>query len=253
MSLAQQFLPELEQEADTTRRLLARVPRAHLGWRPHSRSMTLGQLALHVAEVPEAFARILTPDGIDFAQADFRTPEPAADIDLAAVLDRRRTRIRLPEQSRHSHGLADSCRHRRVRVLRPVHRAALAGRGTPRRYADQPADSQQPLRGSGPGPETFTYRELAATVGRIIGARRPIVSVPPPVGYWIGRAVGLLVRDVVVTREEIEGLMAGLLCVDGPPTGTTRLTVWAEQHKHTLGLRYSSELARRAPSSGGLP
>lgn len=103
------------------------------------------------------------------------------------------------------------------------------------------------------GPETFTYRELAATVGRIIGARRPIVSVPPPVGYWIGRAVGLLVRDVVVTREEIEGLMANLLCVDGPPAGTTRLTVWAEQHKHTLGLRYSSELARRAPSSGSLP
>ncbi len=87
MSPTQQFLSELEQEAATTRRLLERVPHDQLGWRPHARSMTLGRLALHVAEIPEAFARILTPDGVDFAKADFRASEPAADVDLPAALD----------------------------------------------------------------------------------------------------------------------------------------------------------------------
>jgi len=95
------------------------------------------------------------------------------------------------------------------------------------------------------GPETFTYRELAQTLGQIIGRSRPILSVPPPLGYLAGAIVGRLVDDIVVTREEIEGLMADLLHVDTPPTGTTALTAWAKQHAATLGLQYASELARR--------
>jgi uncharacterized protein YbjT (DUF2867 family) len=95
------------------------------------------------------------------------------------------------------------------------------------------------------GPETFTYRELVRTIGRIIGRPRRIVSVPPGIGYWTGRVFGRCVGDVIITREEIRGLMAGLLCVDSPPTGATCLTEWAEQHAATLGRRYSSELARR--------
>ncbi len=95
------------------------------------------------------------------------------------------------------------------------------------------------------GPETFTYRELVATIGRLIGVWRPIVSVPPSVGYWAGCAIGWMVGDVFITREEIEGLMAGLLCVDSPPAGATRLTDWTKQHADTLGRRYASELARR--------
>jgi NADH dehydrogenase len=95
------------------------------------------------------------------------------------------------------------------------------------------------------GPETFTYRELVATLGAIIGRPRPIVAVPPVFGYLVGKLVGALVRDVVVTREEIEGLMADLLYVDAPPAGTTRLTDWARANADTLGRRYASELARR--------
>ena len=59
------------------------------------------------------------------------------------------------------------------------------------------------------GPETFTYRELVATHRRAIGKRRPIVSVPPWFGYAVSRVVGKMVGDVMVTRDEIEGLMAG--------------------------------------------
>jgi NADH dehydrogenase len=95
------------------------------------------------------------------------------------------------------------------------------------------------------GPETFTYRGLVHTIGRIIGRARPIVSVPPHVGYWLGRALGAVKRDVVITREEIRGLMEGRLYVDAPPAGTTALSEWAAQHRATLGLGYASELARR--------
>jgi NADH dehydrogenase len=95
------------------------------------------------------------------------------------------------------------------------------------------------------GPETFTYRELAARIRAAIGVRRPILSVPPALGYWGGRLIGLLVGDVVITREEIRGLMEGRLAVDAPPLGTTRLTEWIEQHKDSLGRQYTSEMARR--------
>ena len=95
------------------------------------------------------------------------------------------------------------------------------------------------------GPETFTYRQLVRTIGEISGVKRPIVSMPPAVGHLLGWLVGRLVRDVVVTREEIEGLMADLLYVDAPPAGQTRLTDWARRHADTLGRKYTSELARR--------
>lgn len=95
------------------------------------------------------------------------------------------------------------------------------------------------------GPETFTYRELAETIARLIGVRRPIISVPPVLGYWIGRLLGAWKGDVVITREEIDGLMADLLYVDAPPAGQTRLTDWIQAHAETLGRGYTSELARR--------
>ena len=95
------------------------------------------------------------------------------------------------------------------------------------------------------GPETFTYRELVHTIGNIIGKRRPIISVPPLMGYWAGWLIGRLVGDVLITRDEISGLMQDLLYTTSPPTGTTRLTDWAEAHAPTLGMRYASELRRR--------
>lgn len=95
------------------------------------------------------------------------------------------------------------------------------------------------------GPETFTYRELVREIGTIIGKQRPIVSIPPFLGYWIGWLIGKLVGDVMITHEEIEGLMQELLYTDSPPAGETKLTEWAREHADTLGKRYASELARR--------
>ena len=95
------------------------------------------------------------------------------------------------------------------------------------------------------GPETFTYRELVERLAGIIGCRRPIVSVPPTLGFLAVSILGLFVRDIVLTRDEIAGLMAGMLATDSPPAGTTRLTDWARAHANRLGRRYASELARR--------
>lgn len=95
------------------------------------------------------------------------------------------------------------------------------------------------------GPETFTYRGLVESIGKIIGKNRPVVSVPPSVGYAVGWIIGKLVGDVMITGEEIKGLMDDLLCVDAPPAGTTKLTDWARERSTSLGLHYTSELARR--------
>ncbi len=95
------------------------------------------------------------------------------------------------------------------------------------------------------GPETFTYRGLVQTIGTCIGRSRPLLSLPPAIVYGLGSAMGRILRDVVITRAEIQGLMEELLYVETAPTGTTSLSAWASEHSATLGLEYSSELARR--------
>ncbi|MCE5228760.1 NAD(P)H-binding protein [bacterium] len=95
------------------------------------------------------------------------------------------------------------------------------------------------------GPETFTFRGLVEAIAKIINVRRPIISVPPVIGWLATSALGLVLRDVMLTRAEIEGLMQGLLAVDTPPTGTIKLTEWAREHANELGRYYASELARR--------
>lgn len=95
------------------------------------------------------------------------------------------------------------------------------------------------------GPETFTYRELVKVIGETIGIKRPLISVPPAVGYFTSWILGKFIGDVIITQEEIKGLMADLLHVDSPPVGTTRLTDWMREHADSLGRRYTSELARR--------
>jgi uncharacterized protein YbjT (DUF2867 family) len=101
------------------------------------------------------------------------------------------------------------------------------------------------------GPETFTYAELVRTIGRLIGIERRVVSAPPGVAHRVGRVIGRLVGDVVITREEIQGLMSNLLWVDTEPTGTTRLTDWIREHADTLGTCYASELSRRRDRVSG--
>jgi uncharacterized damage-inducible protein DinB len=77
MRIADALLAELEQESQATERVLARVPQAHLTWKPHPKSMSLGQLALHVATVPGNVAKIVAmealPEPPQFVQAEAKT------------------------------------------------------------------------------------------------------------------------------------------------------------------------------------
>ena len=95
------------------------------------------------------------------------------------------------------------------------------------------------------GPDRFTYRELVRTIARAIGRWRPMVSVPPWFGWTAAWMLGRWMGDVVVTRDEITGLMSNLLDVDGSPTGVTSLIDWAQQHADQLGRHYANELVRR--------
>jgi len=95
------------------------------------------------------------------------------------------------------------------------------------------------------GPETFTYRELIEAVRDCLGLRRLVVPMPPQFAYLAMQALGALLGDVIITQEEIRGLMENRLYVDTPPLGQTKLTDWMQAHRDTLGKRYANELARR--------
>lgn len=95
------------------------------------------------------------------------------------------------------------------------------------------------------GPETFTYKELVERIARILGIEKPIISIHPMLGYWLGRLLGYFVGDIVITQDEIKGLMDELLYVESPPVGKILLTDWAQQNRQSLGLQYASELRRR--------
>ena len=94
------------------------------------------------------------------------------------------------------------------------------------------------------GPETFTFQNLLQEIRRTTGGHARLLHLPPALAYGAAAMMGLVLRDVVLTRDEIDGLMAGHLVSADPPTGTTRLTDWMRQHRDTLGHRYASELAR---------
>ena len=85
MTIIDGLLAELEQEAQTTRRVLERIPQAHLSWRPHPKSMSLGQLALHVATVPGNVAEIAAIDTVS-TPPDFVQPEAATAAELGPAL-----------------------------------------------------------------------------------------------------------------------------------------------------------------------
>lgn len=95
------------------------------------------------------------------------------------------------------------------------------------------------------GPETFTFRELVEELAAAVGVRRRIISVPPSVGLAAGWLLGRLVGDVVITADEIRGLMQGLLATESTPVGEIKLTAWARENAERLGVRYASEIARR--------
>jgi uncharacterized damage-inducible protein DinB len=88
MKTIEMFLKEVEQEAITTRKMLARVPNDSFDWQPHPKSMTIRQLATHIADLPGWIAMALTTDELDFAANPYKPEEVNNTADLLAVFEK---------------------------------------------------------------------------------------------------------------------------------------------------------------------
>jgi uncharacterized damage-inducible protein DinB len=87
MTIGKAFAAELALEVLTTRRVLERVPEGDLAWRPHERSMSLGQLALHVATLPSQLVGFVSADDVDVDGVDFTPPSPSGRDAVIEALD----------------------------------------------------------------------------------------------------------------------------------------------------------------------
>ncbi len=94
------------------------------------------------------------------------------------------------------------------------------------------------------GPESYTFKELVKLVGEKIGAKRPLISVPPRLALLAAQCLSLFVNDVLLTPEEVEGLMANLLVSKELPRCKTKFSDWLEENKSTIGAKYASEIAK---------
>ncbi len=98
------------------------------------------------------------------------------------------------------------------------------------------------------GPDSLSFKGLFEELGLAIGASRPIVGTPCwtiPLVHASTSLLGYLHGDVMLTRDEIRGLMENRLSSSAPSAGATSLRRWMHEHASTLGRRYSSELSRR--------
>jgi NADH dehydrogenase len=94
------------------------------------------------------------------------------------------------------------------------------------------------------GPDIFSFNDFVALVRQAIGSRALLVHLPVVASLAGAKLIGLLVRDVVLTRHEVTELQERLMFSDQPPAGTIHLGDWLAQHADRLGRRWSSELDR---------
>ncbi|UKJ08880.1 DinB family protein [Solitalea lacus] len=88
MNTIQKLLKEMEQEAQTTRKMLSRVPDDKYDWKPHEKSMTIKQLATHIAELPLWVTMTLTTDELDFAANPYQPENITKTTDLLAYFEK---------------------------------------------------------------------------------------------------------------------------------------------------------------------
>ena len=94
------------------------------------------------------------------------------------------------------------------------------------------------------GPERLTFNELVSCIRDAVGPRSRIVHVPGALVPPVSSALGLALRDVLLTRDEYRAMALGLADTDGPSTGATRLSAWIAEQSDDLGVRYANELRR---------
>jgi NADH dehydrogenase len=94
------------------------------------------------------------------------------------------------------------------------------------------------------GPDIFTFEEMVRLIGHAVDRSRPLVHVPPRLALAAAQFLSLFVGDVMLTPEEVDGLMSDLLVSSEPPRCPIRLADWLAANQETVGIRYASELKR---------
>ena len=94
------------------------------------------------------------------------------------------------------------------------------------------------------GPEKYTFEDFVRLIARTIKPQEILFHVPPALGIVLGQLVGLAVGDIILTRDELQGLMANLLTSEQPPNGRTRFSEWLMASRRTIGTTYTSERRR---------
>ena len=95
------------------------------------------------------------------------------------------------------------------------------------------------------GPETFIYKDFIKLIARSMGVRRLLVPMPAIVAWLAGRAMGLFLRDMIITRAEIRGLMQGLVASEEEPLGEISFSEWVVEKGPELGRHYHNDLEER--------
>ena len=94
------------------------------------------------------------------------------------------------------------------------------------------------------GPETFTYAEFLKLIGNELNRNIAYIRTSPSLGIFLGKVIGLFVRDVVLTNDELNGLMMNKLTSNQAPNGKTSFSQWLRENKDAIGSGYTSELKR---------
>jgi NADH dehydrogenase len=108
----------------------------------------------------------------------------------------------------------------------------------------QAAENTTPAIIQANGPETYTFEELVRLLAQLLSRKVWLLRVPPSLALLLAKMIGLFLRDALLTREELQGLMEERLYVGEPAAATTRFSDWARQHTADLGRRYAHELNR---------
>jgi hypothetical protein len=94
------------------------------------------------------------------------------------------------------------------------------------------------------GPDIYTFEEMVSLIGQMLRLNRGLLHVSPKLALAAAQFLSTFVGDVLLTPEEVDGLMAGLLVSDEPPRCKTHLKDWLEENKDSVGVHYASELQR---------
>lgn len=94
------------------------------------------------------------------------------------------------------------------------------------------------------GPDEFTFREIVELIGETLGKKRLLIPLPPRLALFAAQFMSVFLKDVLLTPEEVDGLMANLLISKEPPRCRTSLRKWLKENQETVGRNYASELAR---------